>query len=106
MNRRGFLSLLVAAPVTRSLPWKAIAKAIEPIAPATAAAIGLTLSEIIAATIKKRRPELIANIAANNALLAHLKATGTVKPFTGGLTIKANGTADEKIKRFKWEVRL
>jgi hypothetical protein len=89
MNRRGFLSFLVAAPVTRSLPWKTIASVIKPVAPATAAAIGLTLSEIIAAAIKKHRPQMIANIRAHNALLAHMRARGVVKPAAGGLTIPA-----------------
>ena len=73
MKRRGFLSVLITAPFAQALPWKGIAALIEPVAPKTAAAIGLTISEIIVATIKAREPELIANITANNALLHKLK---------------------------------
>lgn len=72
MNRRGFIGFLVAAPITKSLPWEGIAKFIEPIAPQTSAAISLSLSEIIAATIKARTPELMANLHANNVLMRKL----------------------------------
>ena len=69
MNRRGFISFLIGAPVTRALPWKTIAK----FAPAPIADdINVTISEIIQATIKKYQPELIANIQANNALLKRM----------------------------------
>ena len=69
MNRRGFIAFLIAAPVTKSLPWQTIAK----FAPAPIAAeIELTLAEIIAVTIKARMPELAANVMANNALLKRL----------------------------------
>jgi hypothetical protein len=88
MNRRGFLAFLVSAPVTRSLPWKGIANALIPIAPAAAASINLTLSEIITATMKARAPEMAANIMAHNALLRHLKEAGHVRPFKGGARIK------------------
>ena len=72
MNRRGFLQFLIAAPVTKSLPWATISKFIAPIAPQTAATIDLTLEEIISTTLRARMPELIANIENNNALLKRL----------------------------------
>ena len=69
MNRRGFLAFLITAPVTRSLPWKAIAQ----IAPAPiAASINFTLDEIIRTTIRARMPDLVRNIEANNALMRRL----------------------------------
>ena len=73
MNRRGFLAFLIAAPVTKALPWAGIAKALAPIAPQASAAIELTLADIITQTIRARMPELVANITAGNALLARLK---------------------------------
>ena len=72
MNRRGFISFLLSAPVTKVLPWGGIAKLIEPIAPKTAATITGTLDEIISVTIRARTAELIANIEANNALMKRL----------------------------------
>lgn len=70
MDRRGFLAFLISAPVTKSLPWKAIAR----LAPAPIAAeINITLSEIIAVTLRAHMPELVKNITANNALLTRLK---------------------------------
>ena len=73
MNRRGFVAFLVAAPVTKALPWSAIAKAIAPIAPQAAANITLTLDEIISATIRARTPDMIANLKSHNALLKRLQ---------------------------------
>ena len=72
MDRRGFLAFLITAPITKSLPWRGIANILEPIAPATSAAIGLTLQEIISNTIRARMPELVANVESNNALLKRL----------------------------------
>ena len=83
MDRRGFIKFLVAAPVTKALPWQSIANFIAPIAPETSAVIVVTLAEIISTTLRARMPELIANIQANNALLRRLKERGIVKPFTG-----------------------
>ena len=81
MNRRGFLAFLIGAPLTRSLPWQAIAS----IAPAPIAAqIHKTLAEMINETLRARAPELAANVMANNALLRKMKERGIVKPFTGG----------------------
>lgn len=72
MNRRGFLAFLITAPLAKSLPWEGIARFIEPIAPQTAAAINLTIAEIISETLRRFQPELIANIESNNALLKRL----------------------------------
>ena len=83
MDRRGFIKFLVAAPVTKALPWQSIANFIAPIAPETSVLIGLTLEEIISVTLKARMPEIVANIQANNALLRRLKELGQVKPFEG-----------------------
>lgn len=69
MNRRGFLAFLITAPLARALPWKAIARVMP--AP-IAAEINLTLQEIISVTLAKYRPQIIANIEGNNALLRRL----------------------------------
>ena len=88
VNRRNFLEFLISAPLTRSLPWKAIAS----IAPAHIAAqiyyssdgVTWTFPDIISKTLRARAPEIAASVMANNALLAKMKEHGTVKPFTGG----------------------
>lgn len=66
MNRRGFLSFLITAPVVRALPWAGIASVIKPIAPALSA---LCFSEIVAITLRKHKAQIAANIIANNELL-------------------------------------
>lgn len=71
MNRREFLSFFVAAPVTRSLPWAGIARALATIAPKTSQAITATL--IVAVTLRRYQAELSANVLENNALLTRLK---------------------------------
>jgi hypothetical protein len=73
MKRRGFLAFLLSAPVTRSLPWKAISRVIAPVAPAASLAIDRTFSEMVAAVIRARTPELLASIRQRNALLEHLQ---------------------------------
>lgn len=72
MNRRGFLAALIAAPVAAKLPWGAIASFIEPVAPALARDIRVSLYEIIAATLRKHGPSLAANIQKKNALYTRL----------------------------------
>ena len=88
MKRRGFLAFLIAAPVTSSLPWPKIANVLATIAPATAARINLTITEIIAETMLRTQEKIIANILQNNALLKRLKDNGTVRPFSGGITVE------------------
>ena len=83
MKRRGFLAFLIAAPITKSLPWNGIAEFIRPIAPNAAATIGLTLAEIIGNTIRARRDEIAANIMISNSLLRRMKERGEIKKFTG-----------------------
>lgn len=104
MNRRGFLAFLVSAPVTKALPWQKIANVLQPFAPAAARAISLSLSEIIALTMRKHRAEMIANITQKNALLASLTARGVVKPFRGGLPVI--GAADDQLERYETTIRI
>lgn len=67
MDRLSFIKFLVAARVTKWLPWNAIAR----IAPEQIAGeIRLAFAEI---TIRSLASELAKNIAANNALWARLK---------------------------------
>lgn len=80
MRRRSFLAFLVGAPLTRSLPWAAIAKVVPP-------SVGLSISEIVAAAIKAREPELRANIIAHNALLKRMKDRGTVVQWKSGIDV-------------------
>lgn len=72
MNRRGFISFLISAPITARLPWQSIANFIKPVAPSISAGIELTINEIIRETIRRNAPKLAANITANNALLRRL----------------------------------
>ena len=62
MNRRGFIGFLVAAPVTKALPWGKITKLIEVIALKTPEPISIVLTEIIVEIIKARNPELLSNM--------------------------------------------
>lgn len=73
MNRRGFIRMLVAGSVTASLPWKSIAKAINPIAPKIAADINLSLDEILSETLRKCEAQIIENIFAQNSFLDYIR---------------------------------
>lgn len=74
MNRRSFIRFLVAAPVSRSLPWQGIAKAIGSVAPGIASVIDITLNELMSTTIKKYSKEIAENIftGSRTPLLDHL----------------------------------
>lgn len=69
MNRRRFIGFLIAAPLSKSLPWNAIANGLEKIAPGISNDIRLSFSEIVAETLRRHRHEIAANILASNALL-------------------------------------
>jgi hypothetical protein len=71
MNRRAFLKFLITAPITAALPWSKIAMFLP--AP-VADEIHLTLDEIISATLRAYRPQIIANLAAHNSLLKSLQS--------------------------------
>jgi hypothetical protein len=74
MNRRGFLAVLIAAPVSRALPWEGIARFIKPVMPSLASDINLSFSDLVAVTVRKHLPEIRANIMARNELLKHIQA--------------------------------
>jgi hypothetical protein len=78
MNRRGFIQMLVVAPVASSLPWRAIASCLAPIAPTIATEITVSLDEVIAVTLRRHRAKIIENIFANNAMLKRLTQSNCV----------------------------
>ena len=72
MNRRGFLKFLIAAPVSRALPWMGIASVIKPIMPGLSYDIGYTYSELIRVTLRKHRTDIVANLSARNVIWNYL----------------------------------
>lgn len=87
MNRRSFIAFLVAAPISRKLPWNSVARIVAPLTPVVSAEITKSLADIITEMIRSRSAEIAANVVANNALLHKLKQGGAVKPFTGGVPL-------------------
>jgi len=79
MNRRGFISFLIAAPLTKGLPWDGIAKAVEIVSPAIALEINDSITDLVMRTLRARQSEIIKNISENNALLNLLKSRSLVK---------------------------